>query len=893
MRQIFTKLTLLAFFVGTILMANAQTYINGTLSTGPTSQSGIPAPAGTTWSEVANNTGNTTESNTSAGSTINVGSFTLADDFIVPAGQTWNISKFSFFAYQTGSAATPSPFTGLFLRVFNGNPSAGGTVVFGDLTTNRLSASVDPLMYRIFNSTVPPPGTAPGTTRKIWRVEANVTLSLPAGTYWVEWGSQVASNSATAHFAPANTVAGQRTTPGANALQKNVSTSAWTPVIDAGNPATAPDVPLDFPFQINYTLSGGSCSPTVTSHPADVLTCAGVNTSFTVAATSTTSPISYKWQLSTNGGGTYSDVPNAAPYSNVTSPTLNITGVTAGMTGYRYRCVVSSPTCTDANSNAAILTVSLLPAPTVNPSAPTICLGDVVQLSVASPGTTTFGPQTSVTVSSPAALNLTVPDNNLAGVTTNLTVAGIPPGSQIDSIQVNFNMTHTWDGDMSMNFRAPNNQVVNLIGHRGGSGDNFVNTTLSPNGLTLAGAVAPFTNIYRPDYITTAQPTVMPQTTTNISNLYTVPNGTYTLAMNDEATGDVGLLQNWNVKVFYKPAIVVGQVCTWSPLAGLYTNAGATTAYTGTAVNNVYAKPTATSTYSLTYTAGGCNSEAGTVTVTVNTPPAITTQPLPRAACAGQSNAAFSVAATGSGLTYQWQSRPVGAPGWTNLANGANFSGVTTTNLTVIAPPFSMNGDSIRCLVIGAAPCAAVPSLPVRLTVNPLPVISLTAAPFRNLFPGLVTSVNASSVPATNPPNFTWFYNGNPIAGATNSSVPGIDVDKLGDYSVRVTDINGCINTSGILAIGDSVSSKVFIYPSPNKGQFQVRFYSVKGNANLPRNLTIYNEKGQRVLTQNYLVGRPYDRMDVDIRNHGKGVYRVELSDRNGQRMATGSVVVL
>lgn len=38
----------------------AQTYDNGGLNTGASSKSGIAAPAGYAWSEVQNNTGNTT-----------------------------------------------------------------------------------------------------------------------------------------------------------------------------------------------------------------------------------------------------------------------------------------------------------------------------------------------------------------------------------------------------------------------------------------------------------------------------------------------------------------------------------------------------------------------------------------------------------------------------------------------------------------------------------------------------------------------------------------------------------------------------------------------------------------------------------------------------------------
>ncbi|MCY7290945.1 MAG: hypothetical protein LH615_02075, partial [Ferruginibacter sp.] len=76
----------LAFMVSALF---AQTLTNGNLGTGATSLNGTAAAAGTTWHELQNITGNTTESNSllgvshaSQGTTNN----TLADDFVVPGG---------------------------------------------------------------------------------------------------------------------------------------------------------------------------------------------------------------------------------------------------------------------------------------------------------------------------------------------------------------------------------------------------------------------------------------------------------------------------------------------------------------------------------------------------------------------------------------------------------------------------------------------------------------------------------------------------------------------------------------------------------------------------------------------------------------------------------------
>lgn len=236
---------------------NAQMYNNGGLSTGATSSSGVAAPAGSTWSEVQNDTGNTTYSNTLSGVAVSgvSGGFFLADDFVVPAGEQWNLLSITVYAYQTGYAGTASPFTTATMRLYNGSPSLpASTSVFGDDTTNVLSSSAFTNMYRTFNSSVPAPGTVPGTTRKIWSVTTNTVTSIQPGTYWIKY--QLNNATVSAVFAPSVTIPGSRGLPTFNALQYVGSTSTWQPSMDVGNPdAAAPDIPNDFPFIITYTVT--------------------------------------------------------------------------------------------------------------------------------------------------------------------------------------------------------------------------------------------------------------------------------------------------------------------------------------------------------------------------------------------------------------------------------------------------------------------------------------------------------------------------------------------------------------------------------------------------------------------------------------------------------------
>ena len=254
-----SRLPKLGFAVATFLMFGeqsfAQPYINGNLSTGTVSKSGDIAPTGYTWSEVQSEPG-ATVSNTTTGvgaQIVVTGGNRVADDFMVPTGETWNITKVTFYAYQTGYADPLSPFTDVRVRIQNAIPSSGTSqIVFGDLTTNRLLQTSDAMMYRIPNTTTPAPGTAPLLNRRIFKIEATVNVALAAGTYWIEW-QQLASNGS--NFSPASAVPNVRTMAGYNAIQWLGDSSVWNPIIDTGNPATGEDVALDMPFMIDYTLN--------------------------------------------------------------------------------------------------------------------------------------------------------------------------------------------------------------------------------------------------------------------------------------------------------------------------------------------------------------------------------------------------------------------------------------------------------------------------------------------------------------------------------------------------------------------------------------------------------------------------------------------------------------
>jgi len=226
-------------------------YKNGTLSTGPVSNSGVAAPAGTTWSECQPDvSSNTSNWNVGIGNFYNsTESHWTADDFTIPAGQTWNISKIAVYGMRWN--VTSNPFDVLHLQIWNGKPGLpGSSVIYGDASTNYLSEVTDSLIYGIQNSLIPAPGVTPNLENKFWKISANVNKTLTAGTYWLAW--QTHTVTALSAFTPLIKMKNMRSHASWNAVISNVPGN-WVPLTDPGNPNSAPDLPQDLPFEIVYT----------------------------------------------------------------------------------------------------------------------------------------------------------------------------------------------------------------------------------------------------------------------------------------------------------------------------------------------------------------------------------------------------------------------------------------------------------------------------------------------------------------------------------------------------------------------------------------------------------------------------------------------------------------
>lgn len=128
----------------------------------------------------------------------------------------------------------------------------------------------------------------------------------------------------------------------------------------------------------NVTLTVNSPAAIVTD-PLNITACAGTDAVFTSVASGTN--VSYQWQVSTNGGATFTDIPGANGAS------LTLTGVTSGLDNNQYHVVVTNICGTNATSANATLTISNTASITTQPASVIGCSGDPVTFTATASGT--------------------------------------------------------------------------------------------------------------------------------------------------------------------------------------------------------------------------------------------------------------------------------------------------------------------------------------------------------------------------------------------------------------------------------------------------------------------------------------------------------------------------
>ena len=226
---------------------------------------------------------------------------------------------------------------------------------------------------------------------------------------------------------------------------------------------------------------------------------------------------------------------------------------------------------------------------------------------------------------------------------------------------------------------------------------------------------------------------------------------------------------------------------------------GATSAtYT---INNVTAADVAD--YSVVVT-GACGSATSAVAaLTINSSPAVSiaTQPVSQTKCVGGS-VTFSVAASGSGLTYQWKKGTV------------NISGATANTYTISSINAADAGDySVLVTAACGTATSSVSSAIATLTVNAFPVIT-THPTGQTVCPGadVTFSVSATGTGLT----YQWKKGATNISGATSATytIAGVTASDAANYSVVVSGTCGASISSTVAAL--TVSNDLVITSQPS-----------------------------------------------------------------------------
>jgi hypothetical protein len=202
-----------------------------------------------------------------------------------------------------------------------------------------------------------------------------------------------------------------------------------------------------------------------------------------------------------------------------------------------------------------------------------------------------------------------------------------------------------------------------------------------------------------------------------------------------------------------------------------------------------------------TGTCGTSNSNAATITVL--SPPTITTNPVSVVVCEA-SSAALSVAATGTSLTYQWQFSATGAADGYGDVIGATSATYTIGSVQRSAAGFYRVQVRNACvgglavsgsasLSVNALPSASMPPQNTSVCVGSTGVFSVTAAGFGSLaYQWEVSTNNGSTYSAV--ANSSLYTGVATNTLAINGAITSMDGYR---YRVRVTGSCGAIQTTG------------------------------------------------------------------------------------------------
>lgn len=554
----------------------------------------------------------------------------------------------------------------------------------------------------------------------------------------------------------------------------------------------------------------------ITSNPSNQTACIGSSASFTVSA-SGFNP-SYQWQWNSGSGWTDISSGGSSPaYSNYTTATLTLTGVSSSIANYQYRCVVTG--CGIVNSSPASLTVQTLPTITVQATTSIVCLGSSTSFTISATGTSinyqwqvnSSGTWADISSagSGPSYSGFNSPSLSLTGVQTSnngnqyrCIVSGTcSPDAISNAVQLTVLTPPSIVSSPGNQTVCPGQQATFAVSAQGSSlgyqwqvntSGSWVNINSAGSSPSYSGFTSATLNVntistqhtgtkYRCIVSGACNPT-----TQSAEATLTVNVPPYFSAMPQNATlcedGNTQFsIQGAGTNIVYQWQIKSGS--TWTNISA----AGSSPQYSGwntasLGLSNVPLSYNGDSVRCIVSGTCSPNAVSNSAALRVNKKPVIISQPINLLGCEGGTTT-FSLIADGTGLNYQWQVNT--GTGWTTIngGNSPNYSGWNSANLQLSSLLSWNNGYYYRCLVSGTC-SPSVMSDSALLEVHARPYIN------SSLIDQSVCEQEASSWSINSSGNnlsYTWQIDTGSGWAALASTPYAADFNGIGTYQLSLS----------------------------------------------------------------------------------------------------------
>ncbi len=288
-----------------------------------------------------------------------------------------------------------------------------------------------------------------------------------------------------------------------------------------------------------------------------------------------------------------------------------------------------------------------------------------------------------------------------------------------------------------------------------------------------------------------------------------------------------------------------GTTYSWSAPVVTGSMTGGATGSGASSITGTLTNPTGTvqtATYTVTPVKGSCTGSTFTVTVSINAPISLTATPTD-ATCNGGSTGSISLSVSG------------GTPGYTYAWTATSFTATTQNLSSLSAKTYSVtvtDSYSPQC----TATTSAIVAQPTGMTITP----SITNILCNGNTTGAI-SISVSGGTGT----ITYLWNdGNTSQNRTSLAA--------GNYSVTVTDANGCTASSGTLAVTQP-SAAISITPTVT---------NVLCNSNSTGAISISVSGGTSPYTYAWTGPSSFTATTQNISSRPAGTYSVTVTDASG-----------